>query len=624
MNLVSNKVIQRFKQGKSIQKFQTAGKLSGKNTIVDSDGKTYKRYPQSPWFSWFKPDKWYDDDGKEITKEITLKNGYILKPNGTYSHVTARRAAQQSTNKKPAVQAVNKNAPQQVIDNSVKKLGISSGQKSYLEQQGININPETLDPYLQSQLISVLSENPKQQIVVQETPQTNVPIEQERDLNKISDYSKNLVSSTLKSMNTPQQPINGYTKYLIDRFGMKFKKGGSIKKFQNPSSPLFIDWSKQTPAGQELVDRAISQTRAITQPVEERVQKASKRNKSVAAKQLEMWNMGAFKGVIDRKTGKEVTFERAVDGIRGRMTREAEANRDKIWEARRQNFKEQNSTAQTSPQYDEMSNPNNAWGFGFIKQSNPLNQSNPIFRISHDNMYPYQYENPGVKFLKALFVKDPRRKAMDEFLELDFSKPKDVERGKELKSQFSNLDQSRSLESIQQIFKARRDEMYGYDGLPQKYSSYKVHEWYKSPTAGNNPTYVLANENLRKSDQIAAATYLANNYGLEENGGKGILSGDKKHVIYNVTGDPSVTRADYSIVTNLDGSNPIIVDEWNYKWDKLYNPTHQKFVTADTIPHDYMKYKNRSQNYVKQTINDDDNFTFIDMIKGIKTKNNKL
>jgi len=29
---------------------------------------------------------------------------------------------------------------------------------------------------------------------------------------------------------------------------------------------------------------------------------------------------------------------------------------------------------------------------------------------------------------------------MDEFLELDFSKPKDVERGKELKSQFSNLD----------------------------------------------------------------------------------------------------------------------------------------------------------------------------------------
>jgi len=48
-----------------------------------------------------------------------------------------------------------------------------------------------------------------------------------------------------------------------------------------------------------------------------------------------MWNMGAFKGVIDRKTGKEVTFERAVDGIRGRMTREAEANRDKIWEARR-------------------------------------------------------------------------------------------------------------------------------------------------------------------------------------------------------------------------------------------------------------------------------------------------
>jgi hypothetical protein len=36
-----------------------------------------------------------------------------------------------------------------------------------------------------------------------------------------------------------------------------------------------------------------------------------------------LWNKGFFKGVIDKRTGKQVTFERAVDGYIGRMTNEA-------------------------------------------------------------------------------------------------------------------------------------------------------------------------------------------------------------------------------------------------------------------------------------------------------------
>ena len=38
---------------------------------------------------------------------------------------------------------------------------------------------------------------------------------------------------------------------------------------------------------------------------------------------MELWNKGFFKGVIDKQTGKQVTYDRAVDGYTGRMTSEA-------------------------------------------------------------------------------------------------------------------------------------------------------------------------------------------------------------------------------------------------------------------------------------------------------------
>lgn len=60
--------------------------------------------------------------------------------------------------------------------------------------------------------------------------------------------------------------------------------------------------------------------------MQKHTEKASKRNKDLAALQLQLWNSGAFKGVIDKRTGKQVTYERAVDGLMGRMTRQAIKN----------------------------------------------------------------------------------------------------------------------------------------------------------------------------------------------------------------------------------------------------------------------------------------------------------
>ena len=83
--------------------------------------------------------------------------------------------------------------------------------------------------------------------------------------------------------------------------------------------------------------------------------KANKRNKDIAALQLQLWNSGAFKGVIDKRTGKQVTYERAVDGYDGRMTRQAQDNYQKIRESI--NIpKQENKSEKTNSKYSSFLN----------------------------------------------------------------------------------------------------------------------------------------------------------------------------------------------------------------------------------------------------------------------------
>ena len=78
--------------------------------------------------------------------------------------------------------------------------------------------------------------------------------------------------------------------------------------------------------GQELTDKAIESTRKITKPIEKSTKKAVKKDNKTSALQLKLWNSGAFNGVIDKRTGKQVTYERAVDGMMGGMTEQAIQN----------------------------------------------------------------------------------------------------------------------------------------------------------------------------------------------------------------------------------------------------------------------------------------------------------
>lgn len=111
------------------------------------------------------------------------------------------------------------------------------------------------------------------------------------------------------------------------------KTGKYITKLSGGGSK-YGQWDKgqaeeRTKAVEELTSKAISSVQKVTKPLEQSTQKAVKKNNKVAALQLQLWNSGAFNGVIDKRTGKQVTYERAVDGINGPMTRQAMENSKK-------------------------------------------------------------------------------------------------------------------------------------------------------------------------------------------------------------------------------------------------------------------------------------------------------
>lgn len=205
-NLISQNPVQRFKLGKQIQKFQNAGKIieyngkkyqifnnqgmhvaeireksNGKtslypinsnlektilnsnsptkskpsNTITDKDGTMYTRRHTWSMAQGYGPMKWYGPDGKEITKETTLQNGYILNPkNATYSHVSARKKAQQNIevqNQDKISENISVDNTPKVVSPVVKRIdwgteyqkalgNLTQTQKDYLTSLGANLS----------------------------------------------------------------------------------------------------------------------------------------------------------------------------------------------------------------------------------------------------------------------------------------------------------------------------------------------------------------------------------------------------------------------------------------------------------------------------------------------------
>lgn len=120
-----------------------------------------------------------------------------------------------------------------------------------------------------------------------------------------------------------------------------------------------LAWNREMRNSNKFTNDAMQSVRNVTKPMEKQTEKAHKKNSRTANLQLQLWNSGAFKGVIDKRTGKQVTYERAVDGLMGRMTRQAIENNKK----RRENIEITHRDKPTEESNNSTNNTSNNLSF---------------------------------------------------------------------------------------------------------------------------------------------------------------------------------------------------------------------------------------------------------------------
>lgn len=99
--------------------------------------------------------------------------------------------------------------------------------------------------------------------------------------------------------------------------------------FMNNHSGLLTESYKKLFGGREFKS-AQKSNQNPTQNFNNFSKKSHKQNVATIIKQQALWNSGAYKNVIDKKTGKPVIYEKAVDGIEGPMTVQAFNNSKNI------------------------------------------------------------------------------------------------------------------------------------------------------------------------------------------------------------------------------------------------------------------------------------------------------
>lgn len=345
--------------------------------------------------------------------------------------------------------------------------------------------------------------------------------------------------------------------------------------------------------------------------MEESTRKAAKRNSKILELQLGLWNSGAFKGVIDKRTGKQVTYERAVDGYDGKMTRQAIENnkkrrevillspRKEVTQSQQQN----NESRQFINPYPEISTAQTAYK-SFAENNFPKSDGTTYIGRFLNNLYPYGYQDdPGeatlggfISKLSGGFVgKSDRKKYLDEIIDLDLNDPKQLKKAESYRNYFDNFKYS-NIKQIQQSARLREDLNRLYAGMPQKYNSFIVNPDYKSATAKSKgaPTYTFADPEIRKQYQRAGLAFnKTHNIGVHS-------TSDNQKSIFNRFS---------TVKSNSDGSGKYLE-----KWDFLGVPGNNVYI-GDTIPSNVGRGEAFVQNY------DDTPTNFVDFIKGlIKSK----
>ena len=295
---------------------------------------------------------------------------------------------------------------------------------------------------------------------------------------------------------------------------------------------------------------------------------------NTAKLQDELWRKGAFKGIKDRR-GRELTYEQAVDGIMGNMTRQAMANAEAMTPVAPETPKPQNRKNGLANMYG-MTHAAATGGMSNL----PSSSKDPIASLYHryiDNLYPYGYsDNEGKdtlwgavkKATKGFAGRSDKKSAVDEFVELDLKDPAQRKRALELRKQFSNFS-SNDLNYIQQGMRARLDANSLWANQPQRWNTWIENPDYQSATAraAGAKTYTYKDPVLRKRQQQLALQY------SKQQSANGV---------YSVKNDVLNTFNNYSINRMHDDGSGRYLEKWDFMGVDI--PGGKGVYIGDTIP----------------------------------------
>ena len=374
-----------------------------------------------------------------------------------------------------------------------------------------------------------------------------------------------------------------------------------IQKYQY-GNPLLQSNHKRRGKINTWVNRGVKQVGMQAKQAEDKIQQSRKadaranrktkvpmKSNNLSKLQEDLWKIGAFKGIKDRH-GREATYNTAVNGIEGNMTRTAIANAKKMGYTINSNGilqqqKTQKPQQQVKPRRKnglaEMYGMTHAATTGGMSQAvTPKNSEDPVSGLFHtyiNNLYPYGYsDNEGKdtfggvikKGFKGLFGRSDKKSAVDEFVELDLNDPKQRARAAELRKNFANFG-SNDLDYIQQGMRARLDANSLWANKPQRWDTWMENPDYQSPTAkaAGAKTYTYRDPKLRKRQQQLALAYSKQ---------------QKSNGVYPVKNDVLNTFNNYSINRMHDDGSGRYLEKWDFMGVDI--PGSKGVYIGDTIP----------------------------------------
>ena len=284
------------------------------------------------------------------------------------------------------------------------------------------------------------------------------------------------------------------------------------------------------------------------------------------------------------RQGNELSFEKAVDGIKGNQTESAIAKAKEMGytvDINKGTISKPKTNSSKSPKRNnlaemrEMTHAARTGGMSMI----PIPKNDPISSAYYDyinNLYPYGYSAEGKdtmsgaakKATKGLFGKSEKKDAVDEFVNLDLNDPVQRKRAQELRKNFTNFD-SNDLNYIQQSMRARLDANSLWANQSQRWNTWIENPDYQSPTAKavGAKTYTYRDPELRKKQQQLALQYSRS---------------QSKNGIYPVKNDILNTFNNYTINRMNDDGSGRYLEKWDFMGVDI--PGSKGIYIGDTIP----------------------------------------